>query len=271
MPLNGRLKVHLAQGLRDLMRLINNHVLVTGGAQGIGAAIVTECVLEGARVSFIDINAELSQALVERLSAEGHKVQFEKGDVSKFDTFQTAYAKLVANYGPVTAAVSNAGRNSYADPVDYTEEEWVSFFALDLKSSWYIAKLCLPEMRKAKGGSIVNISSIHGRMTSPNFFPYSAAKSGIVGLTRNLAFDEAKHRIRFNSVSPGYIQTPLQDSYFKLFPQAKINAIEFQPMKRLGQPSEVAKVVSFVLSDEASAINGADLMVDCGLHARYAS
>jgi NAD(P)-dependent dehydrogenase (short-subunit alcohol dehydrogenase family) len=253
------------------MRLINNHVLVTGGAQGIGAAIVTDCLLEGARVSFIDINVELSQVLVNRLTSEGHQVQFETGDVSKFDSFQAACAKLVAKYGPVTAAVSNAGRNSYADPVEYAEEEWESFFALDLKSSWYIAKLCLPEMRKNKKGSIVNISSIHGRMTSPNFFPYSAAKSGIIGLTRNLALDEAKHGIRFNSVSPGYIQTPLQDSYFKLFPQAKTTAIEFQPMKRMGQPSEVAKVVSFVLSDEASFVNGADLMVDCGLHARYAS
>lgn len=252
------------------MRLKNNHVLVTGGAQGIGEAIVTDSALEGARVSFIDIDVEHSQALVEKLTAQGHQVQFERGDVSKFDTFQSAYKKLIANFGPVTAAVSNAGRNSYADPVEYAEEEWESFFALDLKSSWYIAKLCLPDMRRAKKGAIVNIASIHGRMTAPNFFPYSSAKSGIVGLTRNLALDEAKHGIRVNSVSPGYIQTPLQVSYFKLYPEVKINALEVQPMKRMGQPSEVAKVVSFVLSDEASFVNGADLMVDCGLHARYA-
>lgn len=270
MVLIGPLMADLAQGQRDLMRLKNNHVLVTGGAQGIGEAIVIDCALEGARVSFIDIDAERSRALVAKLTAQGHQVQFERGDVSKFDTFQSAYTELTANFGPVTAAVSNAGRNSYADPVEYAEEEWESFFALDLKSSWYLAKLCLPDMRKTKKGAIVNISSIHGRMTAPNFFPYSAAKGGIIGLTRNLALDEAKYGIRVNSVSPGYTLTPLLLSYFEQFPQAKVNAIEVQPMKRVGQPSEVAKVVSFVLSDEASFINGADLMVDGGLHARYA-
>lgn len=253
------------------MRLKNRHVLVTGGAQGIGEAIVEDCVLAGARVSFIDIDKERSHSLVSKLRLEGHAVQFEAGDVSKFDNFQAAYKKLIENFGPVTSAVSNAGRNSHADPVQYAEEEWDSFFALDLKSSWYMAKLCLPDMRQAKMGAIVNISSIHGRMTMPHFFPYSSAKSGIVGLTRNLAVDEAKHGIRVNSVSPGYIQTPLQREYFANFPEIQRNVIEVQPMKRLGKPHEVAKVVSFLLSDDATFINGADLMVDGGLHARYAS
>lgn len=260
-----------ARGRPDLMRLAGEHLLVTGGAQGIGEAIVIDAAQEGAKVSFIDIDVEKSKALVATMSGRGYKVQFQHGDVSKFETFKSAFDKLVAAFGPVTVAVSNAGRNSYADPVEYADEEWESFFALDLKSSWYVAKLCLPEMRKAKKGSIVNISSIHGRMTSLNFFPYSAAKGGIIGLSRNLALDEAKHGIRVNSVSPGYTLTPLLLSYFELFPAAKANAIEVQPMKRVGQPSEIAKVVSFVLSDEASFINGADLMVDGGLHSRYAS
>ncbi len=126
-------------------------------------------------------------------------------------------------------------------------------------------------MRAAKSGAIVNIASIHGRMTTPEFFPYSAAKHGIVGLSRSLALDEIRHNIRVNSISPGYIATPLQKRYFADFPQAQVNAIQVQPMKRVGLPSEVAKVVTFVLSKQAAYIVGADLMVDGGLHSRYAS
>ena len=191
-------------------------------------------------------------------------------DVSKFETFKSGYDQLVSKFGPVTVAVSNAGRNSYADPVEYSNEEWESFFALDLKSSWYLAKLCLPEMRKAKHGSIVNISSIHGRMSRPNFFPYSAAKGGIIGLSRNLALDEGKSGIRVNSVSPGYTLTPLLKSYMELYPEEKTQGLAVQPMKRFGTPEEVANVVTFVLSKDASYINGADLMIDGALHSRYA-
>lgn len=252
------------------MILKGEHLFVTGGSAGIGEAIVVEGAKQGARVSFVDIDESKGVALVERLTKEGHQVQFAKADVSKFETFKAGYDKLVSTFGAVTVAVSNAGRNSYADPVEYKDEEWESFFALDLKSSWYLAKLCLPEMRKAKYGSIVNISSIHGRMSRPNFFPYSAAKGGIVGLSRNLALDEGKSGIRVNSVSPGYTLTPLLKSYMELYPEEKTQGLAVQPMKRFGTPEEVANVVTFVLSKDASYINGADLMIDGALHSRYA-
>lgn len=252
------------------MILKGEHLFVTGGSAGIGEAIVVEGAKQGAKVSFVDIDESKGVALVERLTKEGHQVQFAKADVSKFETFKAGYDKLVSTFGAVSVAVSNAGRNSYADPVEYKDEEWESFFALDLKSSWYLAKLCLPEMRKAKYGSIVNISSIHGRMSRPNFFPYSAAKGGIVGLSRNLALDEGKSGIRVNSVSPGYTLTPLLKSYMELYPEEKTQGLAVQPMKRFGTPEEVANVVTFVLSKDASYINGADLMIDGALHSRYA-
>ena len=252
------------------MILKGEHLFVTGGAAGIGEALVIGGTKEGAKVSFVDIDDAKANALVEKLTKEGHQVQYTKADVSKFETFKTGYDKLVSTFGPVTVAVSNAGRNSYADAVEYKDEEWNDFFALDLKSSWYLAKLCLPDMREKKYGSIVNISSIHGRMSRPNFFPYSAAKGGLNGLARNLALDEGPRNIRTNTVSPGYTLTALVHSYFDLYPDRKADAEAVQPMARMGNPSEIAKVVSFVLSDDASFINGADLMVDGGLHARFA-
>jgi len=240
------------------MILKGEHLFVTGGAAGIGEAIVLGGVKEGAKISFVDIDDAKANALVEKLTGEGHQVQYQKADVSKFETFKT------------TVAVSNAGRNSYADAVEYAEEEWNDFFALDLKSSWYLAKLCLPDMRKKKYGSIVNISSIHGRMSRPNFFPYSAAKGGIIGLSRNLALDEGKYGIRVNSVSPGTTATPLLKSYMEKFPDEKAHALAVAPNARFGSPEEIANVILFTLSKDASFISGADLMVDGALHARYA-
>jgi NAD(P)-dependent dehydrogenase (short-subunit alcohol dehydrogenase family) len=125
-------------------------------------------------------------------------------------------------------------------------------------------------MRAAKYGSIVNISSIHGRLSRPNFFPYSAAKHGIVGLSRNLALDEGKYGIRINSVSPGTTATPLLKSYMETFPDEKAHALSVSPNGRFGSPEEIANVVLFVLSKDASFVTGADLMVDGALHARYA-
>ena len=252
------------------MILKGEHLFVTGGAAGIGEALVIGGAKEGAKVSFVDIDDVKANALVEKLSKEGFKVQYAKADVSKFETFKTGFDQLVSTFGPVTIAVSNAGRNSYADAVEYKEEEWNNFFALDLKSSWYLAKLCLPDMREKKYGSIVNISSIHGRMSRPNFFPYSAAKGGIIGLSRNLALDEGKYGIRVNSVSPGTTATPLLKSYMEAFPEEKAHALSVAPNARFGSPEEIANVILFTLSKDASFITGADLMVDGALHARYA-
>ena len=252
------------------MILKGEHLFVTGGAAGIGEALVIGGAKEGAKVSFVDIDDVKANALVEKLSKEGFKVQYAKADVSKFETFKTGFDQLVSTFGPVTIAVSNAGRNSYADAVEYKDEEWNDFFALDLKSSWYLAKLCLPDMRENKYGSIVNISSIHGRMSRPNFFPYSAAKGGIIGLSRNLALDEGQYGIRVNSVSPGTTATPLLKSYMEAFPEEKAHALSVAPNARFGSPEEIANVILFTLSKDASFITGADLMVDGALHARYA-
>lgn len=112
------------------MILKGEHLFITGGAAGIGEALVLGGVNEGAKVSFVDIDDEKGNALVEKLTKAGHKVQFTHADVSKFETFKAGFDKLVSNFGPVTVAVSNAGRNSYADAVEYAESEWNDFFCV---------------------------------------------------------------------------------------------------------------------------------------------
>ena len=170
------------------MKLANKHIFVTGGAKGIGAAIVQDAADEGAAVSFIDIDISAGEKLAAQLNSSGKKVFFAKANVANFEELKIAFNQAVSKFGEVTGVVNNAGVNSHADPVTMTDKEWDDFFAVDMKPVWLTAKLALPAMRKAKGGSIVNICSIHGRLTYPGFFPYGAAKSAVLGLTRTADF-----------------------------------------------------------------------------------
>ena len=252
------------------MKLANKHIFVTGGAKGIGEAIVRDAANEGASVSFVDIDSVSGEKLVSELSSEGKKVAFFKADVASFDQLQSAFNQSVTKFGEVTGVVNNAGVNSHADPVTMTDKQWDDFFAIDMKPVWLTAKFALPAMRKAKDGSIVNISSIHGRLTYPGFFPYGAAKSAVLGLTRNLALDEGKHEIRVNAVSPGYILTDLTKTWLSGESGRLDRANSIQPLGRMGEPFEVAKVVTFLLSDKSTYVSGSDWAVDGGLGARSA-
>lgn len=252
------------------MKLKNEHILVTGGAAGIGAAIVLDAVQEGAKVSFCDINVPAGENYAKELSTQGFQVFFHQADVGNFDSLNVAHDAMVEHFGPVTGVVNNAGVNAYYDPVLMTNDEWERFFNVDLKSVWHTAKCVLPGMRAARRGAIVNIASIHARMSYPKYFPYAAAKSSVIGLTRNFALDEGLNGIRTNAVSPGYTLTPLLESWFVQEPAKRLETMAVQPMGRMAQTSEIAKVVTFLLSDDASFVNGADWIVDGGLHARFA-
>ena len=182
-------------------RIEGQHVLVTGGARGIGAAIVEKSLIEGARVSFIDIEERAARDLVAALGA-GERVVFCKGDVRRARDIAEALEAATQAFGPVIGLVNNAGRNVYADPVAMTEDEWEDVFAIDLKAASLAARAVLPGMKAARKGAIVNIASLHSEMTYPGMFPYAAAKSGLVGLTRSLALEVGPDGIRVNALSP---------------------------------------------------------------------
>ena len=251
-------------------RLQDHHVLVTGGSRGIGAAIVQKALAEGARVSFIDIERQAGEDLVQALPAPD-RCHFGTGSVCAAADIARVHDEAVLRFGPVTGLVNNAGRNSYADPVAMTEAEWEDVFSVDLKAAWLVARQVLPGMIAMRRGSIVNIASIHAEMTYPGFFPYAAAKSGLVGLTRSLALDMGKHQIRVNALSPGYTETHLVREFFAMNdPSLRQKALDVHPLGRMGQPSEIASCAVFLLSDEASFVTGANWLVDGGLSARFA-
>jgi NAD(P)-dependent dehydrogenase (short-subunit alcohol dehydrogenase family) len=248
-------------------RLAGKVMLVTGGARGIGKAVVATAIREGARVAFFDIGEDEGPATAAELGAEFHRV-----DIRREDQVSAAVAAIVDANGRIDALVNNAGRNAYFNAVEITEEQWDEVFAVDLKGAWLVSKHVLPGMKAAGAGSIVNIASIHARMTLQGYFPYSAAKAGLVGMTKSMALDFGKHGIRVNAISPGYTRTYLVDEWLSQQPPGTEEAaMAVQPLGRMGQPEEIAEVVCFVASDAASFVNGADWLVDGGLAARYAS
>ena len=256
-----------------MQRLAERVALVTGGSRGIGRAIVEKFLAEGATVVFFDIDRTAADRTAREAGAAG-PVQFIVTDVTREPEVQRGVEQVLKAHGRIDVLVNNAGVNAYFDPVRMTEAEWESVFAVDLKGAWLCAKHVLPGMKARGKGSIVNIASIHATLTIAGMFPYAAAKSGVIGLTRGLALDYAASGIRVNAVSPGWTRTHLVEEWFQLQPDpaaAETSVLNAHPMRRIATPAEVANVVAFVASDEASAMTGASIAVDCGLGIQFAT
>lgn len=244
-------------------------VLVTGGARGIGAGIAEAVVEEGGAVALLDLDPAGAETAA-RLGGDAH---FFACDVRSLAEVERAVAEAEQALGGLDGLVNNAGINAYFDAVAMTEEDWDTVFAVDLKSAWMLAKATLPGLIERRG-AIVNISSIQASLTIEGFFPYAAAKAGLEGLTRSLALDYAAVGVRVNAVAPGYTETRLVREWLDMQPdpQAALDSVLTKiPMRRIATPREIGNVVVFLLSEQASAITGATVAVDCGLGVRYAS
>jgi NAD(P)-dependent dehydrogenase (short-subunit alcohol dehydrogenase family) len=255
-------------------RLTGKIAFVTGGARGIGRAIVEKFAAEGATVAFVDLDEDEGRAAAAALDGRDGAVRFQRADITKEADVASAIGDVVARHRRLDILVNNAGINAYFDATEMSEAEWDRVFAVDLKGAWLCAKYALRPMKAARAGSVVNIASIHATMTSRGMFPYAAAKSGIVGLTRSLALEYAPHNVRVNAVLPGYTRTRLVEEWLSTQPdpaEAERRALASIPLGRIATPAEIANLVAFVASDEASAITGASLAADGGLSIMYAT
>jgi NAD(P)-dependent dehydrogenase (short-subunit alcohol dehydrogenase family) len=236
--------------------------IVTGGASGIGAAIVELLMERGARVVILDLQTDLAESLATRLGGEA-VCRVETTDVTDPDAVRAAVASTIAAFSTVDIAVNCAGLNRFMSPEDVDDATWRRILSINLDGPWNVCSAVIPEMVRRQSGRIVNIGSAAGVLGIPKAVPYSTAKHGIVGLTRSLAVDLGPHNITVNCVAPGTTLTPLVEAATS--ETFKRLATERTPLARLGQPRDLAEAVLFLASDRASWITGVVLPVDGGL------
>ncbi|WP_042357001.1 3-oxoacyl-ACP reductase FabG [Bacillus rubiinfantis] len=241
-------------------KLVNKIAVVTGAAQGIGARIVERLFVDGATIAALDVNLEKLQETVLQLDRSGERVFALQCNVSDREEVNAVFAKIYERFGKIDILVNNAGITRDAFFHKMTLEQWHSVINVNLNSMFYTCQAVIPNMRQQEYGKIVNISSSSswGNMGQAN---YSAAKAGVIGLTRTLAKENGSKNITVNAVAPGHIDTEMT----KTIPEnIKMMAIMLTPAGRMGNPEEVASVVSFLSSDDSSYVNGECISVSGG-------
>lgn len=245
-------------------RFAGKVAVITGGASGIGAAAARRFHAEGASVLLADLNAGAGEALAADLG-EG-RARFRTVDVADFSAVEAMVSDAVQAFGGLDILFNNAGVGSFANVVDLPVDDWRRVIDIDLSAVFYGCKAAIPALRARGGGAIVNNASISGLAGDFSFAAYNAAKAGVINLTRAVAIDHARENIRVNAVCPGPVATPLLSVISEL--QGVHEAWDARvPMGRFARPEEIAAVVAFLASDEASYMTGSILAVDGGVTA----
>ncbi len=234
--------------------------LVTGGASGIGAAIVRRLAGNGARVAFLDVQRAAGEALAAEL---GTDVRFLPCDVTDVAAVRATVAAVESALGPVTALVNNAANDQRYSIDDITPEQWDASQAINLRQQVFTTQAVLPAMRAAGGGAVVNLSSTAWRWGAPTMVPYTAAKAAVVGLTRSLGAALGEHGIRVNAVAPGAVMTERQMRLWYT-EEAKADMVARQAIPHEILEDDVADAVAFLCADDSRMITKQLLTVDGG-------
>ena len=242
--------------------------LVTGGTSGIGAATVRELVAHGAQVMIGGIEDEAGAAMVKELCAAhgADATRYVHADVANIDEVKAMVAAADEAHGRLDILVNNAGIGSFGETPDLADEQWQRVLGVNLNSIFYACKFAISMIRRQGKGAIVNIASISGLGADYGFTAYAASKGAAINYTRALALDHARDKIRVNAVCPGLIDTPLTAGTMQMS-ELRETWYSSVPMQRAGKPDEIAKLVRFLVSDDASYMTGAIIPVDGGITA----
>lgn len=239
-------------------------VLVTGGGSGIGAALVMAFAAQGARVCFLDIAVAASEALVERVAASAVRPVFIACDLTRPGEVFGAVDRARTLVGPVDVLVNNAANDQRHKLSDLTPEQWDRILATNLSHQFLVAQRVLPDMQARGEGAIVNMTSTSFMVGVGGMPAYTAAKAGIIGLTRSIARDYGPFGIRCNAVAPGWIMTDRQRTLW-LTPESERRLLEDQCIKATLEPEDMAPVVLFLASRASASITGQTIIADAGV------
>jgi len=248
--------------------------IVTGGAQGIGGATARRLAQDGASVLIADIDEATANENRARIASHGGTVAVIRTDVAVAADVEAMISEAVGRWGRLDFLVNNAfsvagggfdAGSISGGAVDVSEVAWDRGMAVLVKSIFLGVKYAVPAMRRTGGGSIVNVSSVHGLLMAEGFLVYEAGKSAVIGVTRQMACDYGKDAISVNAICPGHIMTERQGAQWKARPDGLRFFEEQYPMRRVGTPDDIAGTIAFLCSEDASFITGQALAVDGGL------
>lgn len=242
--------------------------VVTGASLGIGGACAKLLAAEGAAVAATDVLDKQGQHLVDEICQAGGAAAYFHLDVTSEGEVARVMEEVKARFGPVTTLVNNAGISGANKPThEVTEAEWDRLMAVNVKGVFFCTKHALPQMMTAGAGSIINLSSIYGLVGAPDVPPYHASKGAVRLMTKTDALIYARHAIRVNSIHPGFIWTPMVESFINSLPDpvaARAGLNDLHPLGHIGEPNDIAYGVLYLASDESKFVTGTELVIDGG-------
>lgn len=251
-------------------RLSSKTALITGGGAGIGRACALAFAREGARVAVLGRRRQPLEQVAAEILAQGGEAMAVVADVTRSPEISAAIEQVVARFGPFQVVVNNAGVTFVGTADETSEEDWNRILAINLTGTFLVSKAALPVLRRAGGGSIVNLSSVYGLVARRQRTAYTASKGGVTLLTQAMALDHASEGIRVNCICPALVETEMVRRVLEHTrdPEATLRArIAELPLGRLGKPEDVAQMAVYLASDESSWVTGAALPIDGGLSA----